>query len=346
MNIRTLQQLVDEAKALGPIRIAVADAAQRVVIETLREAHALGLVEPRLIGNPDDIAAVCAEVGWQPPQDWILPADSDAAAAAKAVALVRAGEADAIMKGNIHTDALMHALLDKAHGLRVAGRRVSHVFLVDLPSYDRLLGISDAAINIAPDLIGKAQILQNAIDLFHVLGVETPKVAVLSAVETVNPDIVSTLDAACLTLMARRGQITGAEVDGPLAFDNAISRQAAKEKGIVSPVAGEADILLVPDLVSGNILAKDLVYLAGAVAAGVAVGLAAPVVLTSRADPAPARMASLALAALMHHRTPIEKRPARASETSLQGAPQPEHACCPISNGQLPDQLANKESLT
>lgn len=348
MNARNLQRLIDEARALGPIRVAVADAAQEVVIATLREAQTLGLIEPCLIGEPDAIAAVCDELGWQPPRDWVIAAENDAAAAARAVAMVRAGEADAIMKGNIHTDALMHALLDEEHGLRVAGRRVSHVFLVDVPSHGRLLGITDAAINITPDLIAKMQILQNAVDLFHVLGVETPKVAVLSAVETVTPDIASTLDAASLTLMAQRGQITGAVVDGPLAFDNAISRQAAQEKGISSPVAGEADILLVPDLVSGNILAKNLEYFAGAVAAGVAVGLAAPVVLTSRADPAPARIASLALAALMRHRTPIEKRPARPGEASLQGAPQPEHACCPISHGapgQLPHRATNKESL-
>lgn len=343
MNARNLQRLIDEARALGPIRVAVADAAQQVVIETLREAQALGLVEPRLIGEPDAIAAVCANAGWRFARDQVIPADSDAAAAARAVALVHAGEADAIMKGHIHSDVLMHALLDKDHGLRVAGRRVSHVFLVDVPSHPRLLGVTDAAINIAPDLAGKAQILQNAVDLFRVLGVATPKVAVLSAVETVNPDIVSTLDAACLTLMAQRGQITGAVVDGPLAFDNAISREAAQEKGIASPVAGDADILLVPDLVSGNILAKNLEYLASAVAAGVAVGLAVPVVLTSRADPAPARIASLALAALMHHRSPSERRPARASDASLQCAPQPEHACCPMSPAAPTGYLTRQE---
>ena len=308
----------------------MADAAQGVVIETLREAHTLGFVEPRLIGEPGAIAALCEDIGWQPAEDWIIPASSDPAAAAKAVALVRAGEADAIMKGHIHTDALMYALLDKERGLRVPGRRVSHVFLVEVSTHPKLLGITDAAINIAPDLSAKAQILQNAADLFRLLDVETPKVAVLSAVETVNPEMVSTLDAACLTLMAQRGQITGALVDGPLAFDNAISRRAAEEKGITSSVAGDADILLVPDLVSGNVLAKNLEYLAGAVAAGIAVGLAIPVVLTSRADPAPARLASLALAALIHHRTPRVPIKAAALESSLRAAPQPDHACCPL----------------
>lgn len=325
-----LQHLVDQAKMLKSIRVAVVDAAQGVVIETLREAHALGLAEPRLIGDPASIAAICRDHDWTVGEQMIVPAGTDAAAAAKAVEFVRTGEADAVMKGNIHTDALMHALLDKDRGLRVPGRRVSHVFLVEVSTHPKLLGITDAAINIAPDLNAKAQILQNAIDLFHLLGVETPKGAVLSAVETVNSEIVSTLDAACLTLMARRGQITGAVVDGPLAFDNAISRRAAEEKGIASPVAGDADILLVPDLVSGNILAKNLEYLAGAVAAGIAVGLAVPVVLTSRADPAPARLASLAVAALVHHRTPQVQIKAAAPESSLHVAPQPDHACCPL----------------
>ena len=324
------QRLIDQAVTAGPIRVAVVDAAQSVVIETLREAHALGFIEPRLIGGPDSIGAVCEALHWKPGGDWIVPASGDAAAAARAVDLVRNGAADAIMKGLIHTDALMHALLDNDGGLRVPGRRVSHVFMVDVSTYPRLLGVTDAAINIAPDLTAKAQILQNAIDLFQLLGIEAPKVAVLSAVETVNPAISSTLDAACLTLMARRGQITGATVDGPLAFDNAVSRRAAEEKGIVSPVAGEADILLVPDLVSGNLLAKNLEYSAGAVAAGIVMGLAVPVALTSRADPAPARLASLAVAALIHHRTPRVPPQAAAAESSFLCAPQAEHACCPL----------------
>jgi phosphotransacetylase len=328
-----LQHLVDQAKAFEPTRVAVADAAQRVVLETVREAHALGFVEPRLVGDPQAITEFCKTMGWNVTKDWIVQAETnptDTAVARQAVELVRTGEADVVMKGHIHTDALMHALLDKDRGLRVPGRRVSHLFVVELPSHSKLLGITDAAINITPDLNAKAQILQNAVDIFHLLGVETPKVAALSAVETVNPAISSTLDAACLTLMARRGQITGAIVDGPLAFDNAISREAAEEKGIVSPVAGDADILLVPDLVSGNILAKDLEYLGGAVAAGIALGLAAPVVLTSRADPAPARLASLALAALLHHRMGRPPAKPKAPEPTPQVAPQPEHACCPM----------------
>jgi phosphate acetyltransferase len=330
VHVQKLQHLVDQARTLEPIRVAVVDAAQGVVIETLREAHALGFVEPRLVGAPDSIAAICDDLGWKTADDWIVPASTDAEAAAKAVELARVGEADAVMKGDIHTDALMHALLDKERGLRVPGRRVSHVFLVEVSNYPKLLGMTDAAINITPDLNAKAQILQNAVDLFHLLDIEMPKVAVLSAVETINPEIASTLDAACLTLMARRGQITGAIVDGPLALDNAISRRAAEEKGIASPVAGDADILLVPDLVSGNILAKNLEYLAAAVAAGIAMGLAVPVVLTSRADPAPARLASLALAALVHRRMPKAQTKPQVSEPSLHCAPQPDHACRPL----------------
>jgi phosphotransacetylase len=330
MAAATLQHLIDEARTFEPIRVAVADAAQDLVIETLREAHGLGFVEPRLVGEPEAIEAVCRSAGWNLSKDWIVPEQASAATAAKAVELVRMGEADAVMKGHIHTDALMHALLDKDRGLRVPGHRVSHLFVVELRSYPKVLGITDAAINIALDLNAKAQILQNAIDFFHLVGIDAPQVAVLSAVETVNPEIASTLDAACLTLMARRGQITGAIVDGPLAFDNAISRKAAEEKGISSPVAGDADILLVPDLVSGNILAKNLEYLAGAVAAGIALGMAAPVVLTSRADPAPARLASLALAALMHHRMEIVPAKPKAAEPTPHLAPQPEHRCCPL----------------
>lgn len=324
-----LQQIVEEARSLSPVRVAVVNAAQDVVIETLREAHELGFIEPHLIGETDAIRSIAKDIGWTRGADQILVAKNDTEAAAKAVELARTGKVHAIMKGHIHTDTLMHALLDKERGLREPGRRVSHVFVADVATQPRLLGITDAAINISPDLNAKAQILQNAIDLFRLLGLETPKIALLSAVETVNPEIVSTLDAACLTLMARRGQISGAIVDGPLAFDNAISRQAAQEKGIDSPVAGDADVLLVPDLVSGNILAKNLEYLAGAVAAGIAVGLSVPVALTSRADPAPARLASLAVAALIHHRAPRIQREA-APESSLHCAPQPEHACRPL----------------
>jgi phosphotransacetylase len=201
--------------------------------------------------------------------------------------------------------------------------------LVEVSSYPKLLCITDAAVNIAPDLNAKAQILQNAIEVARAIGIETPRAAILSAIETINPAITSTLDAAVLTLMARRGQIAGAVVDGPLAFDNAISAEAAKEKGIVSEVAGDADIILVPDIVSGNVLAKNLEYLAGAILAGGVVGLTVPVILTSRADPIVARLASIALSVLLHD-ADISRPPARSIEiqSAAHVAPQPETACC------------------
>ncbi|PIL17996.1 hypothetical protein P775_22160 [Puniceibacterium antarcticum] len=329
-NVAPFDALTRAACKAGPVRVAVADAAQKVVMETLRDAERTGLATPLLVGDPNAIRTIAADLGWTVAQDAIIAAADDAEAAARVVALVREGRADVVMKGNLHTDIFMRALLDKNLGLRLPGQRVSHVFVVTLPGHERLLGITDAAINIAPNLTAKAQICQNAVDLFRMLGVVRPKVAVLSAVETVTADIASTLDAACLTLMSRRGQITGAEVDGPLALDNAISARAATGKGILSDVAGSADILLVPDLVSGNILAKTLEYLAGGVAAGIAIGLAAPVVLTSRADPAPARLAALAIAALMHHRRPQVEPLLETAKNSIAAAPQPEDACRPL----------------
>jgi len=326
----TLMDLVVHACHLGSIRVAVVDAAQRPVLESLREAHELGLIEPALIGVPDAIGSVARDIDWPIKDGWVIPAVDDEDAAHRAVMMVDEGTADAVVKGNIHTDVFMRALLDAEHGLRLPGRRVSHVFVADIPAYPKLLGITDAAINIAPDLSAKAQILQNAVELFHLLGIASPKVALLSAVETVNPAIQSTIDAACLTLMARRGQIGEAEVDGPLAFDNAISATAAIEKGITSPVAGDADIVMAPDLVSGNILAKNLEYLASTVSAGVVLGLSVPVALSSRADPADARLAALALAALIHHHNK-NTRPKKVipPEATLHCAPQPEHLCSP-----------------
>jgi len=321
-------EVLRRAQGARPVRLAVVNAAQRSVIETVRDAARMGLVAPLLVGRPRDIEALCREVDWQPGRDAIVPADGEAPAAAAAVRLVRERQADAIMKGRIHTDVFMRALLDAGAGLRRPDRRVSHFFLVHAPAYPRCLGVTDAAINIAPDLRAKAQILQNAIDFFHVLGVERPKAAVLSAVETVNPDIPSTVDAACLAVMAERDQIRGATVDGPLAFDNAISRLAAREKGIASDVAGQVDLLLVPDLVSGNVLVKNLDYLAGAVAAGIVLGLRVPVVLNSRADPPDARLVALALARLAS----IDGTEAEDDEAAAASAvaPQPEAACCPL----------------
>jgi phosphotransacetylase len=220
------------------------------------------------------------------------------AAAARAVQLVRASEAALLMKGSLHTDEVMHEVVSHETGLRTE-RRISHVYVMDVPTYPRPLLITDAAVNIAPTLEVKRDIVQNAIDLAHVMGVASPRVAILCAVETVNPVMSATIDAAALCKMADRGQITGGVVDGPLAFDNAVSPKAARDKGIVSPVAGQADILVVPDLEVGNMLAKQLSFLAGADAAGVVVGASVPIILTSRADPERTRVASCAVAVLM-----------------------------------------------
>jgi phosphate acetyltransferase len=208
--------------------------------------------------------------------------------------MARAGEVEALMKGSLHTDELMGAVVSREGGLRT-GRRISHVFLMDVPAYPRLLLVTDAAVNIAPDVATKADIAQNAIDLARILGIAQPKVAILAAVETVNPAMSATVDAAMLCKMADRGQITGGLLDGPLAFDNAVSEEAARIKKIASPVAGRADILLVPDLEAGNMVAKQLQYLAGADSAGIVLGARVPIVLTSRADSVRTRLASAAV---------------------------------------------------
>jgi phosphotransacetylase len=330
-EIKRMQDLIECAKTKRPIRLAVVGAGQGLVLDGLQQAKALGLVEPGLIGNAREVADLARKHGWDPSATCIAAVDGDVAAATTGARLVRDGRVDAIMKGHIHTDVLMRAILHETNGLRVPGRRASHVFIVEVPSYPKLLCVTDAAVNIAPDLNAKAQILQNAAEVTRAIGINTPKAAVLSAVETVNPAIASTIDGAALTLMARRGQISGVLVDGPLAFDNAISAAAAKEKGIASDVAGDADIILVPDLVSGNILVKNLEYLAGAMLAGVVVGLAAPVILTSRADPVAARVASIALAVLLHNTSVLKAPAARAeTESTVHAAPQPEAACCAL----------------
>lgn len=330
-RIQSLKALLDKAREAGPIRVAIADAAQEVILTTMRAAIDNGLAVPHLVGERAVIEPLLDTVGLAWGDVCIHDSGPDADAAAMAVRLVREGHADVVMKGNLHTDTFMRVLLEARTGLRIPGRRVSHLFVLEVPGHDRLIGITDAAINITPDLAAKAQICQNAVGAFHALGVAEPHVAVLSAVETVSAGITSTLDAASLTLMARRGQISGAIVDGPLAFDNAVSLRAAAEKGIQSEVAGKADILLVPDLVSGNVLAKALEYLGGARAAGVALGLAAPVVLTSRADTTEARLASLALAAILRpEQSATDPAGTEELHRSLRPAPMDELACCPL----------------
>jgi phosphate acetyltransferase len=265
------------------------------------EAAKRRLIVPVLVGPEAKIRATAHDAGVSLEGYRIVSTEHSHAAAEAAVAMARAGEVESLMKGSLHTDELMGAIVPSATGLRTA-RRISHVFVMDVPTYPRLLMVTDAAVNIFPDLEAKVDIVQNAIELGHILGIERPRVAILSAVETINPKIQSTLDAAALCKMADRGQITGGILDGPLAFDNAISSEAAKTKKIDSPVAGHADILLVPDLEAGNMLAKQLQYLSGADAAGIVLGTRVPIVLTSRADSVRARLASAAVMKLVAHR--------------------------------------------
>ncbi|NDU86324.1 MAG: bifunctional enoyl-CoA hydratase/phosphate acetyltransferase [Ferrovum sp.] len=284
------------ARQYPPLPVAVVDAHELQVMTGAMEASDAGLIEPILLGPRAQVEAVCQQLDCPLDRFPIIPVASAAEAAEMGVQLAKEGKVEALIKGWIHTDELMRPVLRQ---LRTA-RRVSHVFIADMPAYHKLLFITDAAINITPDLAIKTEILQNAIDLARILGVDRPKVAVLSAIELVKPSIPSTLDAACLSKMAQRGQIMNAEVDGPLAFDNAISRDAVKVKQIDSTVAGDADILLVPDLDAGNILAKDLEYLAGATLAGIVIGAMVPLILTSRSSPANARLISAAIAVLLH----------------------------------------------
>ena len=291
-------KLLKRCQGLPPVKCAIVHPCDSASLVGPIEAAKRGLIEPVLVGPEAKIRAVAAAEGIDLAPYRIVSTEHSHEAAEKAVAMARAGEVEALMKGSLHTDELMAAVVPSATGLRTS-RRISHVFIMDVPTYPRPLMVTDAAINIYPTLEVKADIAQNAIELAHILGLEQPKVAILSAVETVNPKIQSTLDAAALCKMADRGQITGGLLDGPLAFDNAISEEAAKTKKIVSPVAGRADILLVPDLESGNMVAKQLQYLAGADSAGIVLGTRVPIVLTSRADTVRTRLASTAVLALI-----------------------------------------------
>lgn len=292
--------LLQRCQPLAAVSCAVVHPCDEPSLLGALESARLGLIAPVLVGPAARIRAVAAVCAADIADLRIVDTEHSHASAAAAVALARNGEVDTLMKGSLHTDELMGAVVAAKDGLRT-DRRVSHVFVMDVPAYDRMLLVTDAAINISPTLAEKADILRNAIDLAIALGVETPKVAILSAVETVNPDIRSTIDAAALCKMADRGQIRGGLLDGPLAFDNAISELAARTKEIRSPVAGHADILLVPDIESGNMLAKQLLYFAGADSAGIVLGARVPVVLTSRADNVRMRVGSAAIAKLLVH---------------------------------------------
>lgn len=284
-------------QAGAAIPTAIAHPCDDVVVAAAVEAAEEGLITPIFVGPAHKIAVAAQCAGVDMARFRIVDAPHSHAAAEQAVALVKRGEAKLLMKGSLHTDEFMHAVCAEG-GLRT-GRRMSHVFLMDVPSYARLLMVTDAAIAIFPTLMEKRDIVQNAIDLAHVIGIPSPKVAVLSAIETINPALPSTVDAAALCKMAERGQITGGIVDGPLAFDNAVDAAAAREKGIASPVAGAADILVVPDLESGNMLAKQLSFLGGAEAAGIVMGAQVPIILSSRADTPRARIASCVVAVLL-----------------------------------------------
>ena len=303
-------RLIAAAKKLQPLTTAVAHPCDETSLKGAIEAAEAGLIKPILVGPKAKIAAVAKKHALDIDKIEIVDAPHSNAAAEKAVELVRTGKADLLMKGSLHTDEVLAEVVKRETGLRT-GRRISHVFVMDVPNHAQTLFITDAAVNIAPDLEAKRDIIQNAIDLYTGLGLGVPKVAILSAVETVTPTIPSTIEAAALCKMADRGQITGGELDGPLAFDNAISPEAARIKGIKSPVAGQAQILVVPDLEAGNMLAKNLSFLSHADAAGIVLGARVPIILTSRADNVRTRMASCAVAALFRH-SQMAKEPIRA----------------------------------
>ena len=292
------QRLLEYCKSLPPTPTAVAHPCDRSSLEGAVDAAQAGLIEPILVGPRARIEQVAREAGLEIARYPMVDAPHSHASAAAAVQLVREGKAEALMKGSLHTDELMGAVVRSDSGLRTA-RRVSHCFVMDVPGRAEPLIITDAAVNIAPTLMEKADILQNAIDLAHAMKLKEVRVAILSAMETVNPKVPSTVEAAALCKMVDRHQISGAVVDGPLALDNAIDVEAARIKKIESPVAGRANVLLVPDLDAGNMLAKSLSFLAGADAAGIVLGARVPIILTSRADSVMTRLASCAVAALL-----------------------------------------------
>ncbi len=293
-----LQRLLDHVRAFDPIRVAVVHPCDATSLAAALDAQTAGLIIPVLVGPRARLEAVAREAGLDLSGQLIEDVPHSHAAASRAVELAVRGEVEALMKGSLHTDELMAAVVAAGTGLRTK-RRISHCFLMQTPTYPRPFIITDAAINITPSLEDKADIIRNAITLAHAIGVAQPRVAILAAVETVNPHMPATLDAAALCKMADRGQISGALLDGPLAFDNAVSIAAARIKGIVSEVAGRADVLVVPDLESGNMLAKQLEYLGGAASAGIVMGARVPIVLTSRADSRESRIASCAIALLL-----------------------------------------------
>ena len=297
-NHAKYQRLIEFCKSLAPLQTAVVHPCDPTSIQGAVEAARMGLIAPILVGPKERIEAAAAQAGISIAEYPLVDAPHSHAAASAAVQLVREGKAEALMKGSLHTDELMSAVVNRESGLRT-GRRISHCFVIDVPQTEHALIVTDAAINIAPSLDVKMDILQNAIDLGHALHFEQVRVAILSAMETVNPKVPSTIEAAALCKMVDRHQVTGALVDGPLALDNAINLEAARIKQIDSQVAGRANVLMVPDLEAGNMLAKSLSFLAGADAAGIVLGARVPIILTSRADALLTRLASCAVATLV-----------------------------------------------
>ncbi len=315
---RRYERLIEMTRGLNPIRTAVVHPVDTPSLLGAVEAARARLITPVLVGPEAKIRTAAAQARLDLAHYELVPTEHSDAAAAEAVSMARSGRVEALMKGALHTDELLHAVVDATRGLRTA-RRMSHVFAIDAPAYPRALFVTDGAINVYPTLADKRDIVQNAIDLAHALGIAEPRVAILSAVEMVTEKIHSTLDAAALCKMADRRQITGGILDGPLAFDNAVSAEAAKTKGIISPVAGRADIFVAPDLEAGNLLAKQLEYLADAQVAGIVLGARVPIILTSRADRTLARLGSCAIALLLARNAAGKPRVVEAA-TDLRGA--------------------------
>lgn len=295
--IKNFDEVIEKVKSNGIKKVAVAVAQDEPVLEAIRDAKKNGIADAILVGDRDKIIEAAKKIGLNAEDFEIIDEADNSKAALKAVELVSSGKADMVMKGLLDTATFLRAVLDKEKGLRT-GRVLSHVAVFDIPALQRILLLTDAAMNIAPDLMTKKQILENAVGIAKAIGIDIPKVAVVCAVEVVNPDMQPTLDAAALSKMCERGQIKGCIVDGPLAIDNAISEEAAKHKGIQSPVAGRADIILVPNIETGNVMYKTLTYTSNAKNGGILAGAAAPVILTSRSDSHESKLFSIALASL------------------------------------------------
>ncbi|MDA3952611.1 MAG: bifunctional enoyl-CoA hydratase/phosphate acetyltransferase [Bacteroidales bacterium] len=298
MTYKSLNEIISIAKAKESKRLVVTAAADKQVLEAVKNAYIEGIIIPILIGNKSEIEKICKEIDFDLSSIEIYDELNPAISSIKAVALIKQDKADILMKGLVSTAPLLKAVLDKDNGL-TTGSTLSHFALIESPYYHKLIGITDAAMNILPSITEKVSIVKNAVEVFHKLGVEMPKVAVVGPLEVVNPKIESTTHAAMLTMMNKRGQIKGCLVDGPFAIDNAVSKEAAEHKGIVSEVAGDADILMAPDLNSGNILYKALIFMGGSTSAAVILGAKVPIVLTSRADTEKSKMMSIAMAAAM-----------------------------------------------